>query len=97
MTFPSGVGTTLFNMVVNPASGKVYVTNTESPNEVLFEGPGVHGGSTVQGRLSLSRVTILDPSGPSQDTQHLNQHIDYGQLHTDAGANRLRAVLMPHP
>ncbi len=31
----------LFNMVVNPVSGKVYVTNTEARNEVRFEGPGV--------------------------------------------------------
>ena len=83
----SSVGTILFNMAVNPTSGLVYVTNTESPNEVLFEGAGDHGGSTVQGKLSLSRVTILDPVGPSQDVQHLNQHIDYNQLHTDAGAN----------
>ncbi|MEE2674405.1 MAG: DUF4215 domain-containing protein [Myxococcota bacterium] len=83
----SSVGTTLFNMAINPASGKVYVTNTDSPNEVLFEGPGDHGGSTVQGKLSLSRVTILDPSGPSQDVQHLNQHIDYSNLHTNVGAN----------
>ena len=83
----SGVGTVLFNMAINPASGKVYVTNIDSPNEVLFEGPGDHGGSTVQGKLSLSRVTILDPLGPSQDVQHLNQHIVYADLHTDAGAN----------
>ncbi len=86
-TVYSSVGTVLFNMAVNPANGKVYVTNTDSPNEVLFEGPGDHGGSTVQGALSLTRVTILDPSGPSQDVQHLNQHIDYNQLHTDGGAN----------
>ena len=86
-TIFSGVGTILFNMAINPVSGKIYVTNTESPNEVLFEGPGDHGGSTVQGRLSLSRVTILDPSGPSLDVQHLNQHIDYANLHTDPGAN----------
>jgi len=83
----SSVGTILFNMAVNPANGKVYVTNTESPNDVRFEGDGVHGGSTVQGRLSETRVTILDPSGPSQDIQHLNQHIIYSDLHTDPGAN----------
>lgn len=81
------VGTVLFNLVVNPVTGKVYVTNTELPNHINFEGPGIHGGSTVQGRLSESRITVLDPSGPSVDPQHLNQHIDYGQLHTDAGAN----------
>ena len=83
----SAVGTILFNMAVNPSSGRVYVTNIESPNHVRFEGPGDHGGSTVQGRLSESRVTILDPGGPSQDVQHLNQHIVYGDLHTDAGAD----------
>jgi len=82
-----GVGTTLFNVVVNPVSGKVYVTNTESPNHVRFEGPGDHGNSTVQGHLSESRVTVLDPAGPSVDPQHLNQHIDYAQLHTDPGAD----------
>ncbi len=81
------VGTTLFNLVVNPVSGKVYVTNTESPNHIEFEGPGDHGGSTVQGRLSESRITVLDPAGPSVDPQHLNQHIDYSALHTDPGAD----------
>jgi DNA-binding beta-propeller fold protein YncE len=81
------VGTILFNMVVNPASGKVFVTNTDLPNHIRFEGPGIHGGSTVQGHLSESRISVLDPAGPGVDPQHLNQHIDYGQLHTDAGAN----------
>ncbi len=83
----SSVGTILFNLVVNPVTGKVYVTNTELPNHVDFEGPGVFGGSTVQGRLSESRITVLDPTGPSTDVQHLNQHIDYSQLHTDSGAD----------
>ncbi len=81
------VGTVLFNLVVNPVTGKVYVTNTELPNHINFEGPGIHGGSTVQGRLSESRITVLDPNSQTVDVQHLNQHIDYGQLHTDAGAN----------
>lgn len=84
------VGTILFNMVVNPSSGKVYVTNTELPNHVDFEGPGIYGGSTVQGHLSESRITVLDPSGPSVDPQHLNQHIDYDSLHTDAGADHVQ-------
>jgi hypothetical protein len=91
-TFAAGttynhVGTVLFNMAVNPVSGQVYVTNTELPNHIRFEGPGVHGGSTVQGRLSESRITVLDPSDGSVDPQHLNQHIDYNALHTDPGAN----------
>ncbi len=77
------VGTILFNMVVNPISGKLYVTNTELPNHVRFEGPGNHGGSTVQGHLSESRITVIDPAVSSVDPQHLNQHIDYTKLHTD--------------
>ena len=77
------VGTILFNMVVNPVSGKVYVTNLEMPNEVRFEGAGEHGGSTVQGHLSESRITVLDPGTTGVDPQHLNQHIDYSKLHTD--------------
>ncbi|MEZ5501645.1 MAG: thrombospondin type 3 repeat-containing protein [Halioglobus sp.] len=81
------VGTVLFNLVVNPVTGKVYVTNTELPNHVNFEGPGIHGGSTVQGHLSESRISVLDPSGPSVDVQHLNQHINYSLLHTTPGAN----------
>jgi DNA-binding beta-propeller fold protein YncE len=43
----AGVGTVLFNMAVNPANGKLYVTNTEARNEVRFEGPGNFGGTTA--------------------------------------------------
>src|SRR5262245_12935681 len=84
----AGVGTILFNMAVNPASGRLYVTNTELPNNRRFEGPGVFGGSTVQGHLSESRITVIDPATPSSvDPQHLNKHINYSLLHTAAGAN----------
>ncbi len=65
----------------------MYVTNTELPNHINFEGPGIHGGSTVQGHLSESRITVLTPGGTAKDIQHLNQHIDYDQLHTDVGAD----------
>jgi DNA-binding beta-propeller fold protein YncE len=77
------VGTVLFNMAVNPVNGKVYVTNTELPNEVRFEGPGDHGGTTVQGHLSESRITVIDPAVPSVAPKHLNKHINYANLHTD--------------
>ena len=80
------VGTILFNMATNPVNGKVYVTNTELPNHIQFEGPGIHGGSTVQGRLSESRITVITPGG-SVVPRHLNSHIDYSQLHTDSGAD----------
>ncbi|MGB0621836.1 MAG: YncE family protein [Myxococcota bacterium] len=82
-----GVGTILFNMTVNPHTGQLYVTNTESLNEVRFEGPGTHAGSTVQGHLSESRISILNPGTAAVDPQPVNQHIDYTRLHTDPGAN----------
>ncbi len=77
-------GTILFNMVVNPTSGKIFVSNTESPNEVRFEGPGIHGGSTVQGHLSETRISVLT-AGPSNSVEprHLNKHLDYSLLQQD--------------
>ena len=83
----STVGTILFNMAVNPITGRLYVSNTESPNLTLFEGPGNFGGSTVQGHLSESRITVINPAASTVAPKHLNQHIDYDQLHTDAGAD----------
>ena len=79
----SGVGTTLFNMAVNPVSGEVYVSNTEARNEVRFEGPGVFGNSTVQGHLAEARVAILD--GATVTSRHLNKHIDYDVRPAPAG------------
>ena len=92
----ASVGTILFNMAVNPTNGKLYVTNTEMPNLTRFEGPGIFGGSTVQGHLSESRITVITPTfngggtdvtGGTVDPQHLNKHINYGLLHTSPGAN----------
>ena len=71
----TSVGTVLFNMVVNPASGAVYVSNTDAYNDVRFEGRGVFGGSTVRGHLHEARVTVL--SGSTATPRHLNKHIDY--------------------
>ncbi len=74
--FP-GVGTILFNMAVNPASGKLYVSNTEAINEVRFEGPGVFAPTTVLGHLHESRITVIDPLAATVEPRHLNKHIDY--------------------
>ncbi len=72
----SGVGTILFNMIVHPSNGKVYVSNTEAFNEVRFEGPGDFTGHPgVRGRLHESRLTLLDEGQVSP--RHLNKHIDY--------------------
>lgn len=77
------VGTTLFNMVTNPVTGKLYVTNTEANNMTRFEGPGKHGGSTLQGKLALSRITVI--GGGQVLPRHLNKHLDYSKLAHDPG------------
>jgi len=74
--FYTGVGTILFNMIVNPVNGKVYVTNTEARNDTRFEGPGIFAGETLRGHLHESRITVLGPGGVLP--RHLNKHIDYG-------------------
>jgi DNA-binding beta-propeller fold protein YncE len=79
----TGVGTTLFNMAINPVSGTLYVSNTEARNEVRFEGPGIFGDSTVQGDLAEARVTVV--SGNSVLPRHLNKHIDYSVLPAPTG------------
>jgi YVTN family beta-propeller protein len=71
----TGVGTVLYNMAVNPVSGKVYVSNTEALNHVRFEGPGVSGGSTVRGHAHENRITVLD--GASVLPRHLDKHVDF--------------------
>jgi DNA-binding beta-propeller fold protein YncE len=72
----AGVGTVLYNMAVNPKSGKVYVSNTEAFNEERFEGPGVFAGHSARGHLHESRITVLGGAGVAP--RHLNKHIDYG-------------------
>jgi DNA-binding beta-propeller fold protein YncE len=70
-----GVGTTLFNMAVNPVNGKVYVTNLDANNFQRFEGAGIHAGSSVRGHLTESRISVLSPGTVA--ARHLNKHIDY--------------------
>jgi DNA-binding beta-propeller fold protein YncE len=71
-----GVGTILYDMVVNPVNGKVYVSNTEADNEKRFEGPGTFAGHSIRGHLHESRITVLGPGG-SVAPRHLNKHIHY--------------------
>ena len=83
---PSGffahVGTILFNMIVNPASGKVYVSNTEALNMGMFEGPGIFAGVSLRGHLHESRISVLSSAGVAP--RHLNKHIDYDSCCTPA-------------
>jgi DNA-binding beta-propeller fold protein YncE len=89
----SGIGTILFNMAVNPVSGKVYVSNTEARNEVRFEGPGHFGGSTVRGHLHEARITVVDSMNGVQP-RHLNKHINYAKVPSSA-STRKRSLAIP--
>jgi uncharacterized protein (TIGR03437 family) len=73
--FFTGVGTVLFNMVVNPVSGTVYVSNTDAQNDQRFEGPGTYAGHSLRGHLAESHITVL--SGGQVLPRHLNKHINY--------------------
>lgn len=70
----TGVGTILFNVAVNPATGTLYVSNTEARNEVRFEGPG-HFATTVRGNVHQVRITVIDGEGAKP--RHLNKHVDF--------------------
>ena len=74
----ASVGTTLFNMVTNPVSGNLYVSNTDAVNNARFEGPGIYAGHTVQGHLAEARITVI--AGSTVSPRHLNKHIDYSNL-----------------
>lgn len=86
------VGTTLFNMVSNPVSGNLYISNFEANNFTLFEGPGDFGESTVQGHLAEARITVIDAQGVHP--RHLNKHINYGMTPAPAGVKR-HSLSMP--
>ena len=96
----AGVGTVLFNMAVNPATGKVYVSNTDARNEVRFEGPGSFAATvpgapsptTVRGHLHETRITVLD--GAAVEPRHLNKHIDYAVVPSPAGVKE-RSLATP--
>jgi YVTN family beta-propeller protein len=86
------VGTTLFNMAVNPLSGVIYVSNTEARNDLRFEGPGVFAGQTLQGHLAEARITVLSNAGV--EPRFLNKHIDYSILPAPA-ATMEHSLSMP--
>jgi DNA-binding beta-propeller fold protein YncE len=76
----TSVGTVLFNLAVNPATGVVYASNTEARNAVRFEGSGEFG-TTVRGNVHQVQITVLKEGGTSPQTlpRHLNKHVDFAQ------------------
>ena len=92
----TGVGTTLFNMVV-AADGRIFVSNTEAFNEVRFEGSGRRGNSTVRGRIAESRISVISPASGAVNTVHLNRHIDFNlpQGASTPAADKARSLAQP--
>ena len=86
----SGVGTVLYNMLVHPTSGALYVSNTEALNLTRFEGPG-DMSTTVRGHFAESRISVIK-SGVVTPV-HLNSHINYSQPGTQQ--ERDKAISIP--
>ncbi|MBX3618710.1 MAG: hypothetical protein KF891_01780 [Rhizobacter sp.] len=88
----SGVGTTLFNVAVNPSSGKVYVSNQDARNVVRFEGPGTRS-TTVRGHFVESRITVID--GANVLPRHLNKHITSYDQPVGTAAEKAASLATP--
>jgi len=92
-TFWTGVGTTIYNLVVNPANGKVYASNTEARNDVRFSGAGLRGFGTHRGHFAENRITVI--SGSQVAPRHLNKHINYSVCCTDNPVEKSKALATP--
>jgi DNA-binding beta-propeller fold protein YncE len=79
------VGTVLFNMAVNPANGKLYVSNTDAQNHVRFE-------PLLRADLARSRITVVTGTDPLP--VDLNSHIDRAVPPTPEVADRSLAFPM---
>jgi len=88
----SGVGTTLFNIAVNPVNGAVYVSNQEAQNLTRFEGPGTRS-TTVRGHFVESRITVIDEQGVRP--RHLNKHITSYNAELGTAEEKAAALATP--
>jgi YVTN family beta-propeller protein len=74
----SGVGTTLFDVAVNPSTGLLWVPNTDARNLVRFE-------PNLRGHLVQTRVSIVNSTTGAVTPVDLNSHINYGVTPGPAG------------
>src|SRR3989449_7289930 len=85
------LGTTLFEVSVNPGSEKIYIPNTEARNNVPFEHPLGVGGHVVDDRL-----TIVDPAaGDAVTVVDLNAHINRASDPATNLPERLASISQP--
>jgi len=65
------IGTTLFDIAVQPGSGRLWVANTDALNLLRFE-------PNLRGHFVDTRLSIVDPLTADRGHFDLNPHIDYG-------------------
>jgi DNA-binding beta-propeller fold protein YncE len=83
------LGTTLFDVTVNPGNGRIYVPNTEARNFVRFE-------SRLRGHLVDNRLSIVDPTaGNAATVIDLNTHIDRASDPATNLAERQASISQP--
>jgi DNA-binding beta-propeller fold protein YncE len=83
------LGTTLFDVSVNPGNGRIYVPNTEARNFVRFE-------SRLRGHLVDNRLSIVDPAaGNAVTVIDLNTHIDRASDPATNLFERLASISQP--
>ncbi|MFM8409757.1 MAG: YncE family protein, partial [Alphaproteobacteria bacterium] len=70
----SDVGTVIYGLAVNPATGSVYAANTEANNRTRFSGAGLLSGQAGRGHVHESLVSVLGEHGVLP--VHLNPHVD---------------------
>ncbi len=73
----SGVGTTLFNIAVNPVNDALYVTNLNARNHVRFAGEATRASTTVRGHLTDNRITVIRDGVVTR--RLLNKHLDFSR------------------
>ncbi len=85
------LGTSLFEVSVNPENGKIYVPHTDARNFVRFEHP-----LGVQGHVVENRMAVVDPAGGnSVTTIDLNTHIDRSSDPSTNLAERQAGISQP--
>jgi YVTN family beta-propeller protein len=64
------VGTTLFEVVVQPGTGDLFVPNTDARNLIRFE-------PNLRGHFIDTRLTRVEPAGGGRTHFDLNPHVDF--------------------
>ncbi len=85
------VGTTLFDVAVQPGTGRIWIPNTDARNRVRFEHP-----LGVQGHAVDNRLTTVAPVSPFAINRiDLNAHIDRGSDPQTNVAERQASIAQP--